>query len=317
MSLARTLSANPFILAEAAVIETLKRTPGIELDSELANSRLIYDETGRRLIAGLLHQFIALARTIEVPIMVTTPTWRANPDRLERARENRDINTDAVSFVRHLQAAWGAWGNANILVGGLMSCRHDCYRPEMGLTAAAAEDFHVWQARKLSAAGVDFLIAQTLPALPEALGLARALAATLSDYIISFVINRRGTLLDGTSLEKAIATLDAGVARPPLGYMINCAWLEFIDLAQPEIVTSRLVGFQANASSLDQAELDGARKLESDDLSAWGRAMVRLNRRLGVKILGGCCGTNVEHLAYLVARLAPRRGRSASYRKDI
>ena len=31
--------------------------------------------------------------------------------------------------------------------------------------------------------------------------------------------------------------------------------------------------------------------------------MLALNRRFGVKILGGCCGTGVDHLRYLAAGL--------------
>lgn len=32
----------------------------------------------------------------------------------------------------------------------------------------------------------------------------------------------------------------------------------------------------------------------------WGDEMLALNRRHGVKILGGCCGTGEEHLHYIV-----------------
>jgi homocysteine S-methyltransferase len=61
-----------------------------------------------------------------------------------------------------------------------------------------------------------------------------------------------------------------------------------------------LVGFQANASSMDHADLDGASRLQADDLATWGESMLTLNRQYGVRILGGCCGTGVEHLEYLV-----------------
>ena len=66
----------------------------------------------------------------------------------------------------------------------------------------------------------------------------------------------------------------------------------------------RLGGFQANASSRDPCDLDGADELEVDDVDEWGRQMVRLNREFGVKILGGCCGTGTEHLRALVRGLA-------------
>jgi homocysteine S-methyltransferase len=61
-----------------------------------------------------------------------------------------------------------------------------------------------------------------------------------------------------------------------------------------------LIGCQANASSLDHSDLDGAEVLHAEDVSKWGAEMLRLNRNYGVRLLGGCCGTGVEHLKYIV-----------------
>jgi methionine synthase I (cobalamin-dependent) len=36
-----------------------------------------------------------------------------------------------------------------------------------------------------------------------------------------------------------------------------------------------------------------------EKISGWGEVMLGLNRQYGVKILGGCCGTNEEHLRYI------------------
>jgi methionine synthase I (cobalamin-dependent) len=86
--------------------------------------------------------------------------------------------------------------------------------------------------------------------------------------------------------------------------MINCAYPSFLKThEQPEVVMSRLIGYQANASSLDQAELDGAEDLQTDDISNWGDLMIDLNKEFGVKILGGCCGTNTDHLEYIVQNI--------------
>jgi len=121
--------------------------------------------------------------------------------------------------------------------------------------------------------------------------------------VISFVIDRDGGLLDGTSLADAVRTIDDAVNSLPLGYMINCAYPTFLRAeAQPPELFERLIGFQANASSLDHAELDGSPRLQADDIPSWGDEMLTLHRRYGVKILGGCCGTGVEHLRYLADR---------------
>ncbi len=300
MDLEKALAEYDFILTEAAVIETLKREAEIALHPELVNALLIYDEIGRRSIAKLINNFIALARDIDVPITITTPTWRANRERLAAVGEVRDVNADAVAFINEIKASWETWRD-KIIVGGLMSCKNDCYLPEEGLSSVEAEVFHAWQSHRLSAAGVDFLVAQTLPALPEAVGLARAMAATSTPYVISFVINREGRLLDGHSLAEAIAAIDTDLEKPPLGYMVNCAYPSFLKAErEPDAVLSRLIGFQANASSLDHDQLDEADKLQADEVADWGQRMVALNRNFGLSILGGCCGTGVEHLNYLI-----------------
>ena len=304
MDLEKALAAYDFILAEAAVIENLKRSDAIELHPELVNALLIYDDPGREMIVGLINRFIGVAQKIEVPIIVTTPTWRANRERLEKVGERRNVNADAVKFIREIQATWGSFAE-KVMVGGLMSCKNDCYLPEQGLSRRKAEAFHGWQGQKLAAAGVDFLIAQTMPALPEAVGLAAALAATGIPYIISFVINRYGLMLDGHNLAEVMATIDDMVGKAPLGYMVNCAYPSFLKVEEePAAVLERLVGFQANASSLDHDQLNDAEKMQVDDLSDWGQRMVTLNRDFKIPILGGCCGTGVEHLEYLTKHLA-------------
>ncbi|UCG92238.1 MAG: homocysteine S-methyltransferase family protein [candidate division WOR-3 bacterium] len=69
---------------------------------------------------------------------------------------------------------------------------------------------------------------------------------------------------------------------------------------QPDTVLSRFIGIQANASSFDQSDLDGAATLRLDDIPDWGKQMIELNMKYGVKILGGCCGTGTRHLQFIV-----------------
>lgn len=194
---------------------------------------------------------------------------------------------------------WGPWAT-NILIGGLIGCKNDCYKPDEGLSNSEAKAFHLWQITQLAKAGIDFLLGATLPALPEATGMAQAMAETDIPFIVSFVINKEGRILDGNSLGRCFDEIDAACCRPPLGYMINCAYPSFLNAhEQPKSVLSRLIGYQANASSLDHSKLDGADGLQSDGLSDWGNLMIELNQKYGVKILGGCCGTSYEYLKFI------------------
>jgi len=82
--------------------------------------------------------------------------------------------------------------------------------------------------------------------------------------------------------------------------MVNCSYATFLCAEkQPTNLFSRLIGYQANASSLDHCDLDEATQLETENVAEWGEEMLTLHREYGMKILGGCCGTGVTHLRYL------------------
>jgi homocysteine S-methyltransferase len=295
------LNNNSLILMEAAIVERLRRSADIKLHPTLVNAPLIYEKSGRAAMAGIYQQYIDVALAAGNPFLMCAPTWRANHERVKAAKINPSINIDALRFLQELRDAQKT-GRQNIKIGGMIGCKNDCYKPEEGLSAKEAEQFHAWQAGQLKQGGADFIIAETLPYIEEAIGIARALESTGLPYFISFVISRDGRMLDGTDLDTAIKTIDTQTQRNPLGYMINCAYPSFLCAAdQPPAVYDRLLGYLANASSLDHCDLDGADELKTESVTDWGDLMLDLNRTHGVKILGGCCGTGGEHLKYLVS----------------
>jgi methionine synthase I (cobalamin-dependent) len=86
--------------------------------------------------------------------------------------------------------------------------------------------------------------------------------------------------------------------------MVNCVYPTFLHAEnQSTEFFKRLVGIQANASSKDPDQLEGSEHLQQDPLTDWGENMLQLNKRYGVKILGGCCGTDHSYLQYLVEHL--------------
>ena len=251
----------------------------------------------------LYNGYVAIAQRENIPILLSSPTWRANRERIKSAGISSDVNADAVRFLSSLRSEWGLQAEM-IGIGGLIGCKNDAYGADDGLSAADAREFHAWQIRRLADAGVDFLLAATLPTRPEAVGIALAMEETDIPYFISFVIDRKGRILDGTLLEDAIAEIDSRCNKPPLGYMINCAYPGFLNpQLLPDEALLRLVGYQANASSRDHSELDSSDSLQADNIEDWGSRMIELNRKYGLKILGGCCGTGSEHLEYIVRNI--------------
>jgi len=304
------LHNHPCILGEGAVIERLRRSGTLELDPFLVNSAFIYEASQRMSLEGICRQYLEIGRQFDLPLLVSSATWRASRERIAAAGyAGVDVNGDNVRFLDSLRQSCGAYAE-KIVICGLLSCRGDAYSPAAALEINAARDFHAWQAGKLADAGVDFLLAATLPALSEATGLALALAATGQPYVISFVVRPGGTLLDGTPLNEAIAAIDAGVTPQPLGYMINCTHASFARAALLDETNSsprvrqRIIGLLANTAALSPEDLNDSVSLVEEEPASFGHAVAGLHRELGLKILGGCCGTDDRHIRSLAAQLA-------------
>lgn len=294
---------------EAAVVEPLRRAANVSLHPTLVNAPLIYEAAGQQALKAIYADYIAVAAQAEWPLLLCTPTWRANRERVQNAGAPEQINEDGVRFLssirEELRLKQPKVADA-LMLGGLLGCKNDCYLPEQALSAQDAADFHRWQIEALASTDIDFLIAETLPAVEEACGIAQAMSSTDKPYIISFVIDRNGCVLDGTPLQEAICHIDQATSRPPLGFMVNCVYPSFLCAdKQPESLFKRLIGIQANASSLDHCELDNADELNCEPVAEWGELMLELNQRFGMKILGGCCGTEAAHLQYLVDHRPP------------
>jgi homocysteine S-methyltransferase len=108
-------------------------------------------------------------------------------------------------------------------------------------------------------------------------------------------------VLDGTPLPEAMERIDAelGAQRRPAGFFVNCTHPRFLLDAYPVGALERLVGIQANASSCDVTRLDGSSATIADPVEAWASDMLALHTKHGVRILGGCCGTNGRHFEAL------------------
>lgn len=304
------LADYPCILGEGAVIERLRRDGALSLDPYLVNSAFIYDAPKRAALEAICRQYLDIGCQFGLPFLVSTPTWRASRERIDVAGYGGiDVNGDNFRFLDALRRSYGEYAH-KIAICGLMSCRGDAYNPSEALGIAEALEFHAWQAMQLADAGVDFLLASTLPAISEATGIALAFAATGAPYIISFVVRPEGTLLDGTPLKDAIAAIDAAATPQPSAYMINCTHASFARAAllhetnSSPLVRQRIVGLLANTAALSPEDLNNSTTLVEENPETFGQSLAGLHTELGLKILGGCCGTDDRHIRHLARLLA-------------
>jgi len=294
------LNNSPLILSECAIAERLRRTPGTTLHPQLFNTPLVRDAAGRQELARIYLEYRKIAFTASLPVMLCAPTWRVDHMRLQESGYDATLLHDAITFMLDLRKETESTMSP-VIVGALIAPKNDCYDPAQSLQRKESAQFHRWQLEKICAHPVDVIIAQTFPALEEVYGITEIMSDLRRPYIISFVINRAGNVLDGTPLAEAIERVDNAAAFPPTGYMVNCVYPTFIHAAeQTKTLFSRLVGIQANASSKDHSELDGASETQQDPLPDWGKHMIELNRLYSVKILGGCCGTDNSYLQFIV-----------------
>lgn len=313
MSFASILSSEEIILAEGAVLERLRRDASVTLDRHVLHTALIYSEGGQRRLGDIYREYIEVGRMFSLPIIMFTPTWRANTERLNAAgfEAAMDVNGDAVRFLTRLRDGYGEYGT-RILIGGLLGCKGDAYVAREALSRDEAAQFHRFQIRALVKAGVDFLAAATLPAESEALGLADAMAETGVPSVLSVVLRADGSMLDGTPLHTFVERADAEVSPRPAFYMVNCTHpavfirgMTVVATHAPHVIW-RVIGLQANTSMRPPEELDGREQLDAGDPMLLVETMLGLRKSFGTRILGGCCGTDRRHMLGLAEHLCAK-----------
>lgn len=71
-------NASPLILTEGAIVERLKNEFNLKLDDDIVHAGLIYNHNHANILAGIYKQYIDITINYDLPIMLMTPTRRAN-----------------------------------------------------------------------------------------------------------------------------------------------------------------------------------------------------------------------------------------------
>ena len=308
-----TLERSDFLLTDGAIGTCLEHRFSVPLDPEIGPTRLVDDDRGRAALEALYLRYLEVGHRHGVPMQIGAPTFRAGPERLRRAgysgpSEVHRVNADCFRLLARVREGLGDYGE-KVFISGVIGPKGDCYKPEEAPGTDVAADYHRAQAEALAEAGVDLLVAATLPAAPEALGVARAMAGTGLPYVISAVIRGSGSLLDGTSLAEVIERIDGSASPRPAYYAVNCVHPSVLrealrsDERLRRLAGVRLLDFKANASRRPPEELEGLDHLEAESPERLADEIVALRDVYGLKVLGGCCGTDDRHIAALADRL--------------
>ena len=227
--------------------------------------------------------------------IVLTNSFGANRHRLKlHGAEGRvaELNETAARIARTVAS------NADrpVLVGGSMGPTGELIVPLGALTPEDAEEAYAEQAVALAAGGADALWIETLSA-PEELTAAVAGAATAGLPIVcTMTFDSAGRTMMGLSPED-YGRFCRGIEPPLAGYGANCG------VGAPELLHS-LLGMKSAAGPDDILVAKGncgIPQYVEGKLVYSGTVQImadyaRLARDIGARIIGGCCGTTVEHV---------------------
>ncbi|MFL5257539.1 MAG: homocysteine S-methyltransferase family protein, partial [Rhodopila sp.] len=243
--------------------------------------------------------------------MVETNTFGASPitlgefDLADRAFE---INKQAAELAREAAESF-ADGRHRWVIGSvgpgtkLPSLGNIAYDP---LEAALAE-----QCRGLVAGGVDAILIETcqdtlqIKAAVNGARIARREAGVDTPIFVQVTVETTGTLLVGPDIAAAAAVVNA-LDVPLMG--LNCATgpQEMAEhVAWLAANWPGLISVQPNAGLPELVDGQTHYPLKGTDLASW---LERFITQDGVNLIGGCCGTSIEHIEALDAMLRRHGG---------
>jgi homocysteine S-methyltransferase len=276
---------------------------GIDLPS-FAAFPLLDNPDHRARLRHYYDGYLDVARTLGAGFIVETPTWRANPDwatALGYSLEQLDaVNRSAVALAEEIRAAAA---DVTVVVSGCIGPRGDGYDPGDAMTPDEAQRYHAVQIGTFATTTADQVTAITMTNAQEAIGIVRAASASGIPAAISFTVETDGRLPTGQPLGEAVEQVDAATDAGAAYFMVNCAHpTHFAGALTGGAWQDRLGGVRANASTKSHAELDESTELDEGDPLDLATQHAALRDRLpAVTVLGGCCGTDVRHVAAICA----------------
>lgn len=155
-------------------------------------------------------------------------------------------------------------------------------------------------AARLALAGAELAICETMPSVKEARSALRAAVSAGLRPIISLVAYDARHLISGETLDTAVRALEP---LQPSAICLNCSSLEVVNKAVSTLLalTSLPVGVYANLSTLGA---DYSADVNSGISTIQYLRHAQRWQEMGVKLIGGCCGSTPDHIKTLHDKLS-------------
>lgn len=226
-----------------------------------------------------------------------TNTFRTTPrafDKIGRRDEARHALKRACDSAKEAQTSIS---DRPTFIGGSFAPLEDCYEPSLVPAEEILVKEHTELANWLAQEGVDFLMPETINAKTEAIAMARAASNTGLPFIISFVVDKNGVLLDGTPLAEVIAATDFP-GRAAIS--INCRAIDVMNSAFDILqnTTDLPLGVYPNGIGHPHEDEGWIFENNPDSIDKFVAAALGWKDR-GARIIGGCCGTTPDYITAL------------------
>ena len=274
----------PYIIDGAMGTELQRR--GFKTTLPLWSARALFDNS--KLVKDIHKDYILAGSDI-----IITNTFRTQERTLKKKgleKETEKINELAVDLAR--QAIKESEVSRKIYIAASMTTLEDCYEPELVPSNKDLKIEHKEQAEILGETDIDFFILETFNTIRETIICAEACFNTGKPQVISFIVNKDGNLLSGETLKEAIKECNK---FKPLAYMVNCISIDVATIGLKKLLqlTSKSVGVCANGDG--EAGSDQGWKFNSSGNLEKYMNYCKKWQKMGVNLIGGCCGTNPEY----------------------
>ncbi|MFV0300117.1 MAG: betaine--homocysteine S-methyltransferase [Paracoccus sp. (in: a-proteobacteria)] len=213
----------------------------------------------------------------------------------------RELNRVAAELGREIADAAGR----PVIVAGSMGPTGEIMAPMGSLTHNAAVEMFHEQAEGLKEGGADVLWVETISAPEEYRAAAEAADLAGMPWVGTMSFDTAGRTMMGVT-SAAMSALVEKLPNPPLAYGANCG------VGASDLLRT-VMGFVAsgNERPIVAKGNAGIPRFEHGHIHYDGTPELMgeyavLARDLGVKIIGGCCGTMPEHLRAMRAALESR-----------
>lgn len=281
------------MLLDGATGTELQRR-GVDTGLPLWSARALLE--GQEVLRGIHGDYVAAGA--EVLTADTFRTHRRNLAHAGLADRACELTLRAVEFARTAFSDAGVEG----WVAGSVAPLEDCYSPDLVPPQDRLEAEHGEMVGNLAEAAVDLLLVETMNTVREAVAATRAGVATGLPTAVGFVCGRDGRLLSGEPVEEAVREVAAlgpdlvAVNCTPTPDLVRC-------LQAARDATGLPLGAYGNVGYADdEVGWVNTDSVDPDAYVAHGRSWLDL----GVRLIGGCCGTGPAHVRALGRLLASR-----------